>query len=281
MHEGVLTVSSLAEHGELMYGITLSDRPADVWHQSTEGVELLERVRRSDPSLKSLELPKARVGIAGAAALAEALLQNTEVETVELSSNEFPDAAFALFAPVVARNRTLRSLCFYYNHQVGEPGSSPGVVQLAEALRGNETLTLLNLGHCIVGDDGAAALAAALRVNRTLLTLGLENCRIGSPGLRALLEAVRVNSTLQALDLQSLRRDGSLRQVLAENFGSGSQGVIRPSLDVTLRTQVSRHFAAMNAATVKLIVAARAEAAGAAEGAHEAKLAKRDDDGSK
>ena len=269
----------MAEHGELLYGITLSDRPADVWHQSTEGVELLERVRRSDPSLKSLELPRARVGIAGAAALAEALLQNTEVETAELSSNEFPDAAFALFAPVVARNRTLRSLSFYYNHQVGEPGSSPGVVQLAEALHGNQTLTLLDLGHCIVGDDGAAALAAALRVNNTLLTLGLENCRIGSPGLRALLEAARVNSTLQALDLQSLRRDGSLRQILAENFGSASlsQGVIRPSLDLTLRTQASRHFAAMNAATVQLIVAARAEAAGAAEGAQEAKLAKRDD----
>ena len=274
---GTLTVNAIAERGELLYGITLSDRPADVWHQSTEGVELLERVRRSDPSLKTLELPQARVGIAGAAALAEALLQNTEVETAELGFNEFPDGAFALFAPVVARNRTLRSLIFYFNIQVGEPGSSPGIVQLAEALHGNQTLTSLNLGHCIVGDDGAAALAAALRVNHTLLKLNLENCRIGGPGLRAILEAARVNSTLQELDIQSLRRDGRLKEVLEDFVGDNLPFNVRPGLDVILGTGVSRHCAEANAATVQLVIAARAEAAGAAEGAQEAKQAKRDD----
>ena len=262
-------MNAITERGEQLYGITLGDVPADAWHESTEGVALLERLGRSDPSLKTLKVSHTRVGIAGAAALAEALLQNTEVEDADLDYNELPDAAFALFAPVVARNRTLRSLNFYFNHQVGEPGSSPGIVQLAEALHGNETLTSLDLGHCIVGDDGAAAFAAALRVNHTLLSLNLENCRIGAPGLRAILEAARVNSTLQALDLQSLRWDGNLRQVLAD-FLDGSVLHVRDGLDLTLKTQVSRHCAETNAARVQLIAAARAEAARAAEGAHEA-----------
>ena len=248
----------MRDRGEQLYGITLADVPADAWHVSADGLATLERLRRSDPSLKTLELPQARVGIAGAAALAEALLQNTEVETADHHCNEFPDAAFALFAPVVARNRTLRSLSFYCNYQVGEPGSSPGVVQLAEALRGNETLTALDLGHCIVGDDGAVALAGALRVNTTLQKLNLENARIGAVGLRALLEAARANSTLQELDVQTLRHEDNLLQVLEDFLDENNLLHVRAGLDVTFKTEVSRHFAASNAATVRLIAAARA-----------------------
>lgn len=269
LHAGQLTVDVTRDRGEQLYGITLSEVPADAWHVSANGIATLERLRRSDPGLKTLELPRARVGLAGAAALAEALLQNTEVETADLHYNEFPDAAFALFAPVFARNRTLRCVDFYFNHQIGEPGSSPGIVQLAEALHGNETLTALSLGHCIVGDDGAVALAGALRVNHTLLKLNLENCRIGALGLRALLEAARVNSTLQELDIQSPRRSGNLRQLM-EDFLDENMGLhIRAGLHVTFRTLVSRHCAAANAAAVQLIAAARAEEARAAERTHE------------
>lgn len=259
----------MAEQGERLYGLTLSNVPADAWHESAEGVATLDRLRRSDPSLKSLELPAARVGIAGAAALADALLHNTECEDAELGYNELSDAALGLFAPVVARNRTLRSLSFYFNHQLDEPGACPGVVQIAEALHGNETLTALDLSHCIVKNEGAVALGGALRVNHALRSLNLENCRIGALGLRAIFEAARLNSTLQELDVQSLRRDDGLHQVL-DDFVEDGPVVCRAGLRVTLVTELSRHTAAANAAIVQLIAAARLEEAGAAdEGAHE------------
>ena len=79
--------------------------------------------------------------------------------------------------------------------------SSEGLMQLAECLRVNATLTSLNLRLNYIGHDGARQLAESLRVNATLTSHDLSNNRIGDAGARQLAESLRVNATLTNLDL--------------------------------------------------------------------------------
>ena len=83
-----------------------------------------------------------------------------------------------------------------------------GATALADALRGNGTLTALELGGCGVGAAGGVALAAALRdtSNRTLTRLGLRrNSLLGEEGVVALASAVQGGGCgLESLALQGV-----------------------------------------------------------------------------
>jgi pantoate kinase len=65
--------------------------------------------------------------------------------------------------------------------------------------------TLLSLTFTLswngAGDSGVAAIAEALKVNSTLQLLNLDCNKIGDSGAVAIVEALKVNSTLQALGL--------------------------------------------------------------------------------
>lgn len=83
-----------------------------------------------------------------------------------------------------------------------------GATALADALRGNGTLTALELGGCGVGAAGGVALAVALRdtSNRTLTRLGLRcNILLGEEGVVALASAVQGGGCgLESLALQGV-----------------------------------------------------------------------------
>ena len=71
---------------------------------------------------------------------------------------------------------------------------------LAEALRGNATLTSMSLNYNQIGDRGCAARwLIALRENATVTTIRLENNRIGDGGARALADALRENETVTGI----------------------------------------------------------------------------------
>ena len=72
---------------------------------------------------------------------------------------------------------------------------------LAEALKTNATLTVLNLRDNNIGPEGAIALADALKINTTLTYLSLWNNTIGPERAIALAEALKTNSTLTYLNL--------------------------------------------------------------------------------
>ncbi len=59
----------------------------------------------------------------------------------------------------------------------------------------NVALQALSLTMNAVGDQGAAALAEALKVNSTLLVLEMVQCKIGNKGARAIGQALSVCST--------------------------------------------------------------------------------------
>eukprot|EP00048_Salpingoeca_helianthica_P014464 m.221827 g.221827 ORF g.221827 m.221827 type:complete len:145 (-) comp15893_c0_seq1:59-493(-) len=86
----------------------------------------------------------------------------------------------------------------------GQVVRDEGAVLVAEALKANNTVTLLNLASNNISLSGARALADALRENTTLLYLILrQNYAISEEGATALEEALEVNTTLLEMDLVS------------------------------------------------------------------------------
>ena len=64
---------------------------------------------------------------------------------------------------------------------------------IAEALKVNPVLTVLNLSDNSIGDNGAKSIAEALKVNPVLTDLSLGNNKIGVDGAKAI--AVERRST--------------------------------------------------------------------------------------
>ena len=102
-------------------------------------LETVEGLRQNDPTLVNLELFDKGIGDAEAQAIAEALRENSTLQKLDLSDNEFEGAEAA--------------------------------ASLASLLRNNSSLTKLDLTMCNLGPDAGAALAAALKENTTLTEL--------------------------------------------------------------------------------------------------------------
>ena len=64
-------------------------------------------------------------------------------------------------------------------------------VQIAEAIKGDQKLTLLDLGGNNIGSDGVAAISAALKGHTALKTLDLASNPIGDAGARALADVLK------------------------------------------------------------------------------------------
>ncbi|KAG0309776.1 hypothetical protein BGZ98_008233 [Dissophora globulifera] len=82
---------------------------------------------------------------------------------------------------------------------------------LAETSKTNSTLAVLDLGGCLIGNDGALALSKALKINSTLTTLNLQHNAIRDSGAQAVSEALKMNSNLTTLNLwgNSIRDNGA------------------------------------------------------------------------
>eukprot|EP00966_Prymnesium_polylepis_P281890 6514036-Prymnesium_polylepis.1 len=80
--------------------------------------------------------------------------------------------------------------------------STIGARALAEALKTNRALTILDLTANRIGVEGTRALAQALKVNTGLRSLHLSSDMIGgAEGVRLLSDALKSNSVLTSLSL--------------------------------------------------------------------------------
>lgn len=122
-----------------------------------------------------------------------------EVLTLWLKTNFSNQGAdLVQLAEALKVNTTLTSLYIYFNN-LG--AASAGL--LAGALKVNTTLTTLDLFLNNIGDAGAAALAAMLKVNRTLTSVSLGCNNIADVGAAALAGALEVNHALSVLSVDS------------------------------------------------------------------------------
>ena len=75
------------------------------------------------------------------------------------------------------------------------------VPSTALLLRRTHSLTVLYLVGCSIGEDGACQLAEALRVNSTLKLLQLRLNPLGEGGAKALMESLAHNTRVKELYL--------------------------------------------------------------------------------
>ena len=116
----------------------------------------------------TLSLSSNTIGPSGAAAIAEALKNNTALTYLRLDSNSIGASGAAAIAEVLKGNTALTSLHLNSNN-IGDIGA----VAIVEALKSNTALTYLNLYNNNIGDSGAVAIAEALKINAAVTELRL------------------------------------------------------------------------------------------------------------
>ena len=79
--------------------------------------------------------------------------------------------------------------------------SDPGAHDLAEVLKLNKTLEVLDIGDNRISSVGATDIARALEVNTGILSLMLSGNGIAGPGAQELAHALHTNTTLQDLQV--------------------------------------------------------------------------------
>ncbi|CAF1561948.1 unnamed protein product [Didymodactylos carnosus] len=107
----------------------------------------------------------------GASIIADALQDNTTLETLELSGNRLSDKGIHSLTQILAvNNSTLKKLYF------GSNGiTDRGALYIAQFLRNNRALTRLDLSFNEIGDIGVQRLARVLaHFNTTLIQLNLS-----------------------------------------------------------------------------------------------------------
>ena len=105
--------------------------------------------------------------------------------------------------------------------------------QLGAALRNNQTLELIDISHCDVGEKGAIVLADSMKENETVQQLILDNNPIGHLGGRAILRClcymvVHKRETLCEFSIKRVNLE--CRDPLERDFDHLNPSQMRPPL---------------------------------------------------
>jgi len=141
-------------------------------------------------------------------ALAEALMYNTRVKTVNLANRMIGDGGTRMFCNMLKKNRTLQSLNLKSNNITDE-----GAFVIADMLQKNKTLTYLNVGNApnrmvarnsnSISDHGLKVICQALERNCTLKRVVFNNLpEVSDFGARAVMQMVEVNTGLTDVYLE-------------------------------------------------------------------------------
>jgi hypothetical protein len=144
-------------------------------------------------------LMSAGLGDAGAKAIASAVKVNSTLRHLNLHCNNIKSKGVVDVADALCSNATLTSLELGSNHGFGLVGAQA----LADALQVNTTMRSLMLGGAGIGDCGAHAFAKLSAGKCTLTELYMSRNEIADTGLSAIAQALKVNQTLTSLMLCS------------------------------------------------------------------------------
>jgi len=153
-------------------------------------------------SLKELSVPHCRIGEEGMEVVAEMILNNKVLLSLDLSYNGAVGKSARLIGEAVGGNASLTHLDLSWN-SFGNERSGNGV-ELREVMvmskdpKGKPKEKRIWQGGL---DTGAKAMAAALEENKTLRFLSLANNNIREEGCISLVHKLAVNTSLTMLDL--------------------------------------------------------------------------------
>jgi hypothetical protein len=131
--------------------------------------------------------------------LSETIATFGEKTSVFLVGEGLNDDDASALADALKGNKSVTKFSIYGN-KIGAEGASA----LAGALKVNMSVTKINLRRNCIGDEGASALADALKVNRSVTAIDLCDNRIGNDGVSALADALKVNTSVTFINLNEI-----------------------------------------------------------------------------
>ena len=174
------------------------------------------KVLGDNKSLEDLDLSGSDIGEHSGCRIANAVRANKSLRQLNLSRCNIGPKACEALAEVLESNTTLTSLVLEGNNLTvadagggdggggggGGIGGRPdyaGVKALGAALRGNSTLTALNLWRCELGHEGGVAIANGMAQNNDLVLLDVGSSNVGQLQLASLADHLERNkNTMEA-----------------------------------------------------------------------------------
>mmetsp|Transcript_13624 Transcript_13624/g.32928 ORF Transcript_13624/g.32928 Transcript_13624/m.32928 type:complete len:264 (+) Transcript_13624:1047-1838(+) len=183
-----------------------------------------DRLQDEESQIQNLNLNIRRLNVDMIHALSDALMNNNDIETINLTSALFQDQERGLgpFMKVLRKHKTLAIIHLSYNrlrhvHAIEQPLRSnthlrelyldynrlncDTAISLANVLKHNTNLTVLQLNSNRIGDVGGEAIANSLKANTTLKFLGMRSNQLGKRTANAMLSSLKVNMSLTTLQI--------------------------------------------------------------------------------
>jgi hypothetical protein len=129
--------------------------------------------------------------------VSETIVSLHDTRSVDLEGANIDAEGAAALAEALKGNTSVTSINIE-NNRIGAEGASA----LANALKENTSVTDFNLAINRIGAEGASALADALKLNRSVMSLHLFDNAIRAKGALALADALKVNTSVTAIDLE-------------------------------------------------------------------------------
>ncbi len=165
-----------------------------------DGAHYIAQVLRNSSIVQKLDLWCNSIGGSGLQSIADALITNSSLVELRLRrcSVEITEENGPVLREMLQRNGSLEILNLSLNQKV----SDTGTFFIAQGLKQNSSLRVLDLLYCGISDEGVESLGEALVENHSLkkLRLGANN-DISERGLSVLTECLKANRGLVELTL--------------------------------------------------------------------------------
>ncbi len=133
-----------------------------------EGAKAVVDILNSNTPLRMLDLCGCRIENEGIAAIMSVLISNRTIESLNLSSNSITNEGLREIARMLESNESLSEL-YLYNNEFGTE-----ITVLADALKKNHTLTLLDIKFNLIPAGAARSFRKAIELNHNLLSLNVR-----------------------------------------------------------------------------------------------------------
>eukprot|EP00927_Polykrikos_kofoidii_P072691 TRINITY_DN68785_c0_g1_i1.p1 TRINITY_DN68785_c0_g1~~TRINITY_DN68785_c0_g1_i1.p1 ORF type:complete len:445 (-),score=100.68 TRINITY_DN68785_c0_g1_i1:125-1459(-) len=141
----------------------------------------------------ALSLAYASVGDEGCNAIARYMRENVLLKTIDLRGNNIRADGLVVLAHALRSSSNVASFCLKWNH-VGS--HERGIRALCDVMKGNTSITHLDLRNNKIGPECGALVGEMLRENNALTHLDLSWNDLGIEGGKAVLNGIQANHSL-------------------------------------------------------------------------------------
>mmetsp|Transcript_572 Transcript_572/g.701 ORF Transcript_572/g.701 Transcript_572/m.701 type:complete len:394 (-) Transcript_572:3586-4767(-) len=161
-------------------------------------------------TLRFLSMPNCYAGRRKFVPIINALRNNPacQVVTLDISDNRLEDSGIEMVAEYLKRSTIIESVALKQNRITGGDGATA----LAEVLRRNNSIKVLDISNNRIEAEGIAKIDEALATNNTLEELGISDNSLGAEGVANMRNMIVNNRSLKKIMLQynNIGEDGAL-----------------------------------------------------------------------